>query len=72
LAIATPGLPAAQASGVAGKVTEFSAGNTVSETFGNAAGPDGNLWFTKQGANEVARITPAGVVNVALNRAAGH
>jgi uncharacterized protein (TIGR03437 family) len=26
------------------------------------AGPDGNLWFTDEGANKVGRITPAGVI----------
>jgi hypothetical protein len=25
-------------------------------------GPDGNLWFTETGANQLARITPAGVI----------
>jgi virginiamycin B lyase len=29
---------------------------------GIAAGPDGNLWFTEQAANQVAWITPAGAV----------
>jgi streptogramin lyase len=27
-----------------------------------AAGPDGNLWFTENGANRVGRITPAGAI----------
>ena len=27
-----------------------------------AAGPDGNLWFTESGGNQIGRITPAGVV----------
>ena len=26
------------------------------------AGPDGNLWFTENGANKIGRITPAGVI----------
>ena len=44
-------------------VTEFSAGITPSAGLGGiTAGPDGNLWFTEQSANQIGRITPQGVV----------
>ena len=33
------------------------------EPFSITAGPDGDLWYTELGANQVARITPAGVVS---------
>src|ERR1700691_4514820 len=26
-------------------------------------GPDGNLWFTEKSANEIGKITPAGVIS---------
>ena len=29
---------------------------------GITAGPDGNLWFTEYAANQIGRITPAGVI----------
>lgn len=29
---------------------------------GITAGPDGNLWFTDSGANQIERITPGGIV----------
>jgi len=50
----------------AGVITEFpvtaimSSGTAVTLS-GIAAGPDGNLWFTKTGENKIGRITTAGV-----------
>ena len=44
-------------------ITEFSDG--ISNPGGPdliTAGPDGNLWFTEQAGNRIARITPDGVV----------
>src|SRR5438045_3877841 len=44
-------------------ITEFSAGITAGAApFGITAGPDGNLWFTEQQLDRIARITPLGVV----------
>ena len=52
-----------------GGVTEFTAGirpdpavGARTEPSGIAAGPDGNLWFTEKGADQIARITPQGTV----------
>ena len=47
----------------AGVITTFTDGIPAnSMPFDITAGPDGNLWFTDQKTNEIARITPAGVV----------
>ena len=44
-------------------ITEFSAGISPGGVLrGIAAGPDGNIWFTKSSADQVAKITPAGIV----------
>jgi sugar lactone lactonase YvrE len=44
-------------------VTEFSAGITPNSVpVAITAGPDGNLWFTQHGSNQVGRITPKGKV----------
>ena len=43
-------------------ITEFSAGITAASTSGIAAGPDGNLWFTEEGNDQIGRITPLGAV----------
>src|SRR5258708_17752100 len=52
-------LPACAA---AGTVTEF---NVPSGTaFGITAGPDGNLWFTDNGASAIGRITPSGSISL--------
>ncbi len=46
----------------AGTVTEF---NVPSGTaFGITAGPDGNLWFTDNGASAIGRITPSGSITL--------
>ncbi len=48
---------------IAGTITEFSTGiSTGSAPFGITQGPDGNLWFTEQAQNRIARITPSGGV----------
>lgn len=44
-------------------VTEFGSGiETGDAPIGIAAGPDGSLWFTNNISDEIAEITPAGVV----------
>jgi streptogramin lyase len=43
-------------------VTEFPVPTPGSGPVGITAGPDGNLWFTENAANQVGRITPAGAV----------
>ena len=46
-----------------GDVTEFSAASAPRrEPGGIAAGPDGNLWFTKEAGDRIGRITPARVI----------
>jgi streptogramin lyase len=44
------------------EVTEFPVPTASSGPQGIAAGSDGNLWFTEDSANQIGRITPAGVV----------
>jgi len=44
------------------QVTEFPVPTAVSNPFGVAAGPDGNVWFTESNSGKVGRITPAGVI----------
>jgi virginiamycin B lyase len=46
----------------AGKVTLFPLSTAFTDTKSITTGPDGNLWFTEQRANQVGRITPAGNV----------
>jgi streptogramin lyase len=41
---------------------EFPTGSTSSGPFGITTGPDGNLWFTERQANDIGKITTAGVV----------
>ena len=43
-------------------VTEFATPTAVSNPFGVAPGPDGNVWFTETTPGIVGRITPAGAV----------
>ena len=43
-----------------GEITEFAIPTPGSQPTGIAAGPDGNLWFTQDGA--IGRITPNGMV----------
>src|ERR1700730_7426692 len=48
-----------------GVVTEFPLGSDVNhqlQPYSIVSGPDGNLWFTEQAANQIGRITPAGVI----------
>jgi streptogramin lyase len=40
----------------------WASGEAASGPQGIAVGADGNLWFTEFGANQVGRITTAGVV----------
>jgi len=47
---------------VAPRLTEFILPLATSGPWGIAAGPDGNLWFTMQSANQIGRITPSGVI----------
>jgi virginiamycin B lyase len=50
----------------AGAVSEFpiptpnSAGGSRAAM---AAGPDGNVWFTEYGANQIGRVTPSGSIS---------
>ena len=46
----------------AGQTAEFSVPTASSEPAGIAAGPDGNLWFTEFGRDQIGRITPAGQI----------
>ena len=41
---------------------EFAVPGAGSQPTGIAAGPDGNLWFTETGSDQIGRITTAGVV----------
>jgi streptogramin lyase len=44
-------------------VTQFSAGITGgAQPDGITLGPDGNLWFTERGVNQIGRITLLGVI----------
>src|SRR5262245_45830415 len=43
-------------------ITEFPVPTTSSTPTTIVVGPDGNLWFTEQGADKIGRITPTGVV----------
>ena len=51
----------AVAAGV-GYSAEFAIPTASSYPTGITAGPDGNLWFTENLANQIGRITPAGVI----------
>jgi streptogramin lyase len=46
----------------AGTITEFAIGTADSGASGITAGPDGNLWFTEDFANQIGRITPSGTI----------
>jgi streptogramin lyase len=41
-------------------INQFPIPTTSSAPIGIASGPDGNLWFTEAGANNIGRITPGG------------
>jgi len=41
-----------------GETSDFATPTVVSHPFGIAAGPDGNLWFTENGANKIGEINP--------------
>jgi streptogramin lyase len=45
-----------------GDITEYPIPNTNAAPAGITPGPDGNLWFTEQAGNMVAKITTSGVV----------
>ena len=45
-----------------GTITEFTIPTNGSNPFGIAAGPDGNVWFTENGAGKIGRITPTGSI----------
>ncbi|HEY8772990.1 MAG TPA: HYR domain-containing protein [Gaiellaceae bacterium] len=54
---------ASAAGAAAPTITEYGAGITAgSGSFGIAAGPDGNLWFTEYAGSRIGRITTAGAV----------
>jgi serine/threonine protein kinase/streptogramin lyase len=53
-----------------GTVTEFSVPTALSDPQGITAGPDGNLWFTENFANQIGRIATSGTITefpVSLN-----
>src|ERR1051326_1626975 len=43
-------------------ITEYPVTTSGSLPYGITAGPDGNIWFTENGANKIGKITPNGVV----------
>jgi streptogramin lyase len=43
-------------------VNDFPAPTPFPGPQGIAVGPDGNLWFTEYAANQIGRVTPAGVI----------
>ena len=43
-------------------MNEYALPTPGSGPFGITSGPDGNLWFTEAGMNQIGRITPGGVV----------
>jgi streptogramin lyase len=43
-------------------VTEFPIPTAASYPTSITAGPDGNVWFTEQAANQIGRITPSGAI----------
>ena len=53
---------ASRARAATATVVEFPVPTTASAPTGITAGADGNLWFTENSANNIGRITPAGVV----------
>jgi virginiamycin B lyase len=62
-------LPGGDAVGAIGRITtsgevtnEFPTITPESDPISIVAGPDGNLWFTESLTNDIARITPAGVI----------
>jgi streptogramin lyase len=47
-----------------GSVATFNLGGASSSPASIRPGPDGNLWFTEPGANQIGRITPAGRITL--------
>jgi streptogramin lyase len=47
-----------------GSVTTFSLGGASSAPASIRPGPDGNLWFTEPGTNQIGRITPDGQITL--------
>lgn len=43
-------------------IVEFAIPGAGSRPTGITAGPDGNIWITETGSDQIARVTPAGVV----------
>jgi streptogramin lyase len=63
LTLLIAGLATANESAVDPVITEFHDGlSSPNGAWGVAAGPDGNVWFTEDSHNAVARVTPDGVV----------
>jgi hypothetical protein len=58
MAIPTPTLVPTLTPVLPGHVTEFAVPTPGSVPMRIVTGPDGNLWFTEQGANQIGRITP--------------
>src|ERR1035437_6588952 len=45
-----------------GTMTEFATSSSNSVPLVITTGPDGNLWFTEDGAGKVGRVTPSGTI----------
>ena len=43
-------------------ITEFTVPTSASNPYQIVTGPDGNLWFTEEGAAKIGRITTAGII----------
>jgi virginiamycin B lyase len=56
---------------VAQTISEFPVPTPGSQPAGITTGPDGNLWFTETVANQIGRITTAGVIKEFPTPAAG-
>jgi streptogramin lyase len=54
-----------------GSVTTFNLGGANSSPASIRPGPDGNLWFTEPGADQIGRITPAGQITLFAAPTAG-
>jgi streptogramin lyase len=56
---------------LSGSVATFSLAGANSSVPSIRPGPDGNLWFTEPGANQIGRITPAGQITLFAVATAG-
>jgi hypothetical protein len=61
LAAAGPLLHGSNALAAIGDITEYTIPTASSQPYDIVAGPDGNLWFTEQLGNKVAKVTTSGI-----------